>query len=56
MIPGTGKTIASLLDITPETFSRELNRLIGEGLIEVTRNQIKIRDLQSMQQASSELV
>lgn len=55
-LPASKGVTASLLDITPETFSRELNRLIGEGLIEVTRNQIKIRDLQSMQQASSELV
>jgi len=44
--------IASLLDITPETFSRELNRLMGQGLIDVSRNHIRILDPEGMRQAS----
>ena len=42
-LPASKGIIASLLDITPETFSRELNRLIGQGLIEVSRNRIRMR-------------
>jgi CRP-like cAMP-binding protein len=52
MLPASKGVIASLLDITPETFSRELNRLMGLGLIEVDRKQIRIVDLPGMQMAS----
>ncbi len=39
---------ASLLDITPETFSRELHHLMKLGLIEVERKSIRILDLAGM--------
>ena len=54
-LPASKGITASLLDITPETFSRELNRLMGQGLIEVTRNQIQILDIRGMQRASAEM-
>ena len=50
LLPASKGIIASLLDITPETFSRELNGLIGMGLIQVGRKTIKILDLSSMRQ------
>lgn len=53
LLPAGKGIIASLLDITPETFSRELNRLMGQGLIEVSRNHIRILDLEGMRQASA---
>jgi CRP-like cAMP-binding protein len=53
LLPASKGVTASLLDITPETFSRELNRLMGQGLIEVARNHIRIIDLQAMRQASA---
>ncbi len=53
LLPASKGVIASLLDIAPETFSRELNHLMGESLIEVARNHIRIIDLQAMQQAGA---
>lgn len=50
-LPASKGITASLLDITPETFSRELNRLIGKGLIQVERKSIEILDLQQLQQS-----
>lgn len=50
LLPASKGVTASLLDITPETFSRELNRLIGMGLIQVDRKTIKILNLSGMQQ------
>jgi CRP-like cAMP-binding protein len=55
LLPAGKGVIASLLDITPETFSRELNRLAGQGLIEVSRNHIRLLDRQGMRQASMDL-
>lgn len=49
-LPASKGVTASLLDITPETFSRELNRLNSMGLIKVDRKIIKILDLSGMQQ------
>lgn len=48
-LPASKGLIASLLDLTPETFSRELKRLSGMRLIEVDGKMIKILDLQAMQ-------
>jgi CRP-like cAMP-binding protein len=53
LLPASKGIIASMLDITPETFSRELNRLTGQGLIEVSRNHIRILDSEGMRQASA---
>ncbi|MDJ0807240.1 MAG: Crp/Fnr family transcriptional regulator [Gammaproteobacteria bacterium] len=50
-LPANKGVTASLLDITPETFSRELNRLISMGLILVDRKTIRILDLPGMEQA-----
>ncbi|MEN8178276.1 MAG: Crp/Fnr family transcriptional regulator [Pseudomonadota bacterium] len=50
-LPAGKGVIASLLDITPETFSRELNRLNSMGLIQVERKTIQILDLSGMQQS-----
>ena len=54
-LPASKGVVASLLDITPETFSRELNRLMSRGLIEVSRNHIRILDPEAMRQASATL-
>ncbi len=48
LLPASKGVTASLLDITPETFSRELNRLNSMGLIQVDRKTIKILDLPGM--------
>jgi CRP-like cAMP-binding protein len=50
-LPASKGVVASLLDITPETFSRELNRLIGMGLIRVERKTIELLDLERLRQA-----
>ncbi len=54
LLPASKGITASLLDITPETFSRELNRLISIGLIEVDRKTIKLLDLRAMRQQASD--
>ncbi len=51
--PGTGKVtlpagkavVASALSLTPETFSRELRRLVEQNLISVQKNFIHVRDM-----------
>jgi len=53
LLPASKGVTASLLDITPETFSRELNRLISTGLIEVDRKTIKLLDLSGLRQQAS---
>ena len=50
-LPTSKSVIASLLDLTPETFSRELKRLNTMGLIEVGRKSVRILDLQAMQRS-----
>lgn len=44
-LPTSKLTIASLLNITPETFSRVMQRLQNDGLIAVNGKQIVIADL-----------
>lgn len=51
MLPAGKGVIASLLDITPETFSRELNRLNCMELIRVERKSIDIFDLRRLRSA-----
>jgi CRP/FNR family transcriptional regulator, dissimilatory nitrate respiration regulator len=50
-LPASKGITASLLDITPETFSRELRRLISMGLIRMEPKSIRILDLTGMQRA-----
>ncbi|USF88946.1 Crp/Fnr family transcriptional regulator [Candidatus Endoriftia persephone] len=44
-LPAPKSVVASTLDLTPETFSRELHRLSANGLIQVSRNRVAIHDL-----------
>jgi CRP-like cAMP-binding protein len=43
-LPAAKAVVASLLNISAETFSRELHRLQSEGLIEINRRTIYLRD------------
>lgn len=43
-LPATKWIVASTLDLSPETFSRELHRLQDEGLIEINRRTIFFRN------------
>jgi CRP-like cAMP-binding protein len=47
-LPASKGTIASLLSVTPEHFSRILHELQARGLIEVDRRHIKILDAQGL--------
>lgn len=44
-LPASKAVVASTLNLTPETFSRELHHLAAEGLISVERSIIRIHDL-----------
>jgi len=43
-LPAPKSVIASTLNISAETFSRELHRLQDDGLIEINRRTIYVRD------------
>jgi len=47
-LPASKGTIASLLSVTPEHFSRILHELQANGLIAVNRRQIHIPDVQRL--------
>lgn len=47
-LPVTKQTIASMLNITPETFSRSMHRLIDAGLVEVSGNKISILNVEGL--------
>jgi CRP-like cAMP-binding protein len=47
-LPVSKATIASRLSLTPEYFSRVLHELEAEGLIEIERREIRIRDAQRL--------
>jgi CRP/FNR family transcriptional regulator, dissimilatory nitrate respiration regulator len=49
-LPTSKQTIASRLNLTPETFSRILHELSAAGLISVQRRQIEIHDVRRLQQ------
>ena len=49
-LPASKGTIASLLSVTPEHFSRILHELQSRGLISVERRQIHILDAQGLAQ------
>jgi CRP-like cAMP-binding protein len=48
LLPASKGTIASLLSVTPEHFSRILHDLQSRGLIAVNRRQIHIPDMQRL--------
>jgi len=48
ILQATKSTIASHLNLTPETFSRILHKLSGEGLISVTNKTIQIHDIKKL--------
>jgi CRP-like cAMP-binding protein len=47
-LPAGKAVIASALSLTPETFSRELRRLVEQNLISVHRNSIYVHDTARM--------
>ncbi len=47
-LPASKGLIASRLNLTPETFSRVLNHLSAEGLIQVRGRSIRIQDVQRL--------
>ena len=47
-LPANKATIASLLNLTPETLSRILNKLQQLGLIEVDGNDLTIADVKKL--------
>ncbi|MGB0128284.1 MAG: Crp/Fnr family transcriptional regulator [Rhodocyclaceae bacterium] len=49
-LPTSKQTIASRLNLTPETFSRILHDLSAAGLISVRRRHIEIHDVQRLRQ------
>jgi len=49
-LPDTKANTASLLNLTPETFSRIIHTLEREKVIEVSCRSVKIRDLERLQQ------
>jgi CRP-like cAMP-binding protein len=50
-LPANKGIVASLLDLTPETFSREMKRLSRQGLIEMDRRTIVIPAVKDLRQA-----
>ncbi|WP_078120644.1 Crp/Fnr family transcriptional regulator [Thiosocius teredinicola] len=48
-LPAPKAVVASTLNISAETFSRELHRLQGEGFIEINRRTIYLRDPEALQ-------
>ncbi len=44
-LPAAKVVVASSLNLTPETFSRELHVLVKDGLIEVSHRTIRVRSL-----------
>lgn len=44
-LPAGKAVVASSLNLTPETFSRELHQLVGLGLIDVDRRVILVKDM-----------
>ncbi len=47
-LPAGKAIIASSLNLTPETFSRELHQLAGRGLIDVEKKTIRVHDLAAL--------
>lgn len=47
-LPAGKAIIASSLNLTPETFSRELHQLAGRGLIDVKKKTIRVHDLAAL--------
>lgn len=52
LLPASKQTIASQLNLAPETFSRVLGHLAGQGLIEVKGRSIKVVSADKLQQFS----
>jgi len=48
-LPAGKAVVASTLNLTPETFSRELHHLAAAGLISVERSTIRIHDLAALE-------
>ena len=48
-LPAPKAVVASMLNLSPETFSRELHRLQDQGLIDIDRRTIYLRDESALQ-------
>lgn len=51
-LPASKANVASTLNLSPETFSRELHRLENQGLIQIDKRRIEIPDLQALRSRS----
>jgi CRP-like cAMP-binding protein len=49
ILPGSKLDVAGLLGLSRETFSRTLHQLIGENIIRVAGQQIRILDVEKLQ-------
>jgi CRP-like cAMP-binding protein len=49
-LPAGKAVIASNLNLTPETFSRELHQLADQGLVDLVKRTIRIRDLGALRE------
>ncbi len=47
-LPAGKAIVASNLNLTPETFSRELHGLVAAGLVSVERRQVSVNDMKSL--------
>jgi len=55
-LPASKAVVASTLNISAETFSRELHRLKDQGLIEINRRTIYVRDRDGLTAAGAGLI
>lgn len=54
-MPASKNVIASRLNLTPESFSRILHHLVGEGLIRVSGRDVEMLDLDRLKAFVREL-
>lgn len=55
VVPVRRTEIAQMVGTTPETLSRVLHELAGQGLVRVTRTEIQVADLKALRQVAGDL-